>query len=295
MAKRVRAAGEESEQEVAEDTGPLPGVCVPAGVALAWAALTPEQRDAFETCDEGGQKVALQVAALVASSLRGQCAKPPPLMGRRAEQDVLEIAARDLKQVVLHTAASPASADGEIPMNIQSARGRILIEVKSYSRTVSTDEVEKFLRDLQCNDCVAALFVSTRSPIAKIRKGVALERVRCAGGLAWCLFVSPVHDMTGLVTAALASCLELASLASACGPPVSNSEKVAKFLQEEVHGLAILREALRQEDLRHRSARERTADGLTSTIQRLSTAAATLVSVPDELRCTPNTDPSAGR
>jgi hypothetical protein len=219
-------------------------------------------------------------AALVASSLRGTGSKPPPLIGRRAEQDVLEIAARDLRQVVLHTAATPAAADGQIPMSIQCARGRILIEVKSYSRTVSTDEVAKFLRDLQCNDCAAALFVSTRSPIAKIRKGVHLERVRCGGGLAWCLYVSPVHDMTGLVTAAMAACLELASLASACGPPASNAEKVAESLQDEVHGLATLREALRHEDARRGAAREHTADGLTSAMQRLSTAATALVCVP---------------
>lgn len=281
MAKRARSDGDEGGAQAQQEAGPLPGVCVPSGLASAWTALSPEQQEAFESCDEGAQKVAMQVAALVASSLRGTGAKPAPLMGRRAEQDVLEIAARDLRQVVLHTAACPASADGQIPMSIQSARGRLLIEIKSYSRTVSTDEVGKFLRDLQCNDCAAALFVSTRSPIAKIRRGVHLERVRCGGGLAWCLYVSPVHDMTGLVTAAMAACLELASLAPPCGgAPASNAEKVAESLQDEIHALATLREALRQEDARRGASREHTADGLTSAMQRLATAATTLVSAP---------------
>ena len=254
-----------------------PGVCVPGALARAWASLSPEQQESFESCDEGAQRVALQVAALVAGSLRGTGAKPPPLMGRRAEQDVLEIAARELRQVVLHTAASPAAADGQLPMSIQGARGRVIIEVKSYGKTVSSDEVAKFLRDLRCNDCAAALFVSTRSPIAKIRRGVHLERARCAGGVAWCVFVSPVHDMTGLVTAAMAACLELAALAPPQGaPPRGDAERVAATLQEEVHALATLREALRQEDARRGAAREHTADGLTCAMQRLSAAAAAL-------------------
>ena len=72
------------------------------------------------------------------------------------------------------------------------------------------DEVQKFLRDAASNDFVVALLISTRSPITRKRRGLHLERVATPRGFCWCLFVSPVHDMTAFVTAALSVALELA-------------------------------------------------------------------------------------
>lgn len=277
MTKRVRSSStDEMEEEASFGAGALPGLCLPSCLATAWASLSADQQEAFECCEEGAQKVAMQIACLVASSLRGRGAKPAPLIGRRAEQDVLELAARDLRQVVVHTSASPAATDGQIPMSIQTATGRVLIEVKSHGRTVPGDEVDKFLRDLQCNACSAAIFVSTRSPIAKIRKGLHVERVRCAGGAAWCLFVSPVHDMNGLVTAALAAALELAAFAPPSGSIPSAAEGLANALHDEVHLLGNLRESLRNEDARRGAAREQFADALTGAMQRLATTASAM-------------------
>jgi hypothetical protein len=196
-------------------------------------------------------------------------------VGRAAERDVLEVAARELQQVVLHTASSAQSMDGQIPLWVQGRQGRVGVEVKTHQAAVGAEEVQKFVRDACSNDFAVALLVSTRSPIAHKRKGLHLERVPTARGLTWLVYVSPVREMSGLVTCALAMALELATDRRA--QLARLPDDVGECLQREVHALAGIKRKLRDEDGRAQSAREQVADALTASQQRLSTAVEGLV------------------
>ena len=212
---------------------------------------------------------------MVAEATGETALRVPPLVGRKAEKDVLEVAARDLQQVVLHTAASAQSMDGQIPAWVQGRRGRVGIEVKTYQASVGTEEVQKFVRDACSNDFVVALFVSTRSPIARKRRGLHAERVATTRGLTWLIFVSPVHEMSGLVTGALALALELATDNR---PRITSlPDDIGECMQREVHALAGAKRKLRDEDSRAQTARDQVADALTASQQRLSSAMETLV------------------
>ena len=180
---------------------------------------------------------------------------------------MLEAAARELQQVVLHTSSTPLAMDGQIPMCIQAKRGLVGIEVKTCQAAVNVDEVQKFLRDAASNDFAVALLISTRSPITRKRRGLQLERVTTPRGVCWCLFVSPVHDMTAFVTSALSVALELA----VDGRGEANlPQDVGEALQREVHALAGIKRKLKEEDLRAQSVREHTAENLVTAQNRLS-------------------------
>lgn len=249
--------------------------CLPDALGVAWLSLSNAQQDAFLSATPAGQLLALGIACLVAEATGGATLRPPSLVGRKAEKDVLETAARDLQQVVLHTAASAQSMDGQIPLWVQGRRGRIGIEVKTYQAAVGTEEVQKFVRDACSNDFVVALFVSTRSPIARKRKGVHAERVATTRGLTWLIFVSPAHEMSVLVTGALALALELATDDR---PRITSlPDDIGECMQREVHALAGAKRKLRDEDGRAQTARDQVADALTASQQRLSSAVEALV------------------
>ena len=260
---------------MAEDSPLPPALCLPAALGHAWLALSAAQQGAFPAAGPAAQSLGLGIACTVAEAAGEAALRPPPLVGRKAEKDVLELAARELQQVVLHTAHAPHAADGQIPLWVQGRRGRVGIEVKTYQGAVGSDEVQKFVRDVASNDFAAALLVSTRSPIARKRKGLHVERVATACGLTWCLFVSPVHDMTGLVTAALALALELSVDTRVAGGALP--EAVGETMQREVHALAGVKRRLREEVSRSQSAGEQLADALTGSQQRLASAVEALL------------------
>jgi hypothetical protein len=250
--------------------------CLPEVLGLAWLSLSSAQREAFLGVTAASQTLALSVACLVAEAT-GEAAlrAPSSLIGRKAEKDVLDIAARDLQQVVLHSATTPQSMDGQIPLYIQGRRGRIGIEVKTYQSAVGADEVLKFHRDACSNDFAVAVLVSTRSPIAHKRKGITVERATTTRGLTWMVYVCPVHEMSGLVTCALALALELAK--EDRPHVVSLPEDIGESLQREVHALAGTKRKLRDEDGRAQAARDQVTDALTAMQQRLTSMVETLV------------------
>ena len=251
-------------------------LCLPAALGQAWLALSTAQQGAFLAANAAAQVLALGIACTVAEATADTTPlRTAPLIGRRGEKDVLEAAVRELQQVVIHPAASGQSMDGQIPLWVQGKRGRIGIEVKAYQATVGADEVQKFVRDVGSNDFAVALLVSTRSPIARKRKGLQLEKVVTTRGLTWCLFVSPVHDMTGLVTSALSMALELA--VDTRPGTASLADDVGERMQQEVHALAGIKRKLREEDGRAQASRDLIADALTASQHRLAAAVDTMV------------------
>jgi len=250
-----------------------PALCLPPALGRAWLALSGEQQEAFLSASDAAQALALRVGCMVAEATSGVAHRPSPMIGRKGEKDVLEMAARDLQQVVLHTAGTGQAMDGQIPLYVQGGRGRVGIEVKTCQGTVSGDEVAKFLRDVTSNDFAAAILVSTRSPIARRRRGLEVERVASVRGTVWCIFLSPVHDMAGLVTGGLALALELAVSSPSSRMPQAMGEK----LQHEVHVLAGVKRKLREDDARAASARDSVQDSLTTAQLRLIQAVDSLL------------------
>ena len=255
-----------------------PPLCLPLALGRAWLSLTSAQQESFGAASQASQALALGIACTVAEATSHAVLRSPSMVGRKAEKDVLEAAARELQQVTLHTASTPHAMDGQIPLFVQGRRGRIGIEVKTYQSAVGVGEVDKFVRDVGSNDFVVALLISTRSPIAHKRRGLHVERIPTARGLTWCLFVSPVHDMTGLVVAALQLSLELATDTRPHVASLSND--VGECMQREVHALAGLKRRLRDDDARSRDVREHVADALTASQQRLASAVEALVRGP---------------
>lgn len=249
-------------------------LCLPPELGRAWLSLTADQQEAFLSATEASQALALRVGCSVAEATANVSLKPPSLIGRKAEKDVLETAARDLQQVVLHTAGGTQAMDGQIPLYVQGQRGRVGIEVKSYQSTVCAEEVAKFFRDVACNDFAAAIFISTKSPIARRRRGVDVECVASTRGPVWCVFVSPVHDMPTLVAGGLALTLELARVEA---PSPSLSQALGENLQREIHSICGIRKRLRDLDAQCSVGRDQVADALTASQQRLSTYVDTFV------------------
>ena len=89
------------------------------------------------------------------------------------------------------------------------------------------------------------------------------------------VYVSPVHEMSGLVTNALALSLELAR--DDRPQVISLPEDVGESLQREVHALAGAKRKLREEDGRAQAGRDQVADALTAMQQRLTSTVETLV------------------
>lgn len=91
--------------------------------------LDEDERCALMEADELVLRVALRTAASVARTLRAEDVAARPVAARKAERDVLELAARELQLLVLHTAAVPHALDGRLPLCIETGRGLIGIEV----------------------------------------------------------------------------------------------------------------------------------------------------------------------
>jgi hypothetical protein len=121
------------------------------------------------------------------------------------EARVIEIASRELEMSVFNTSSSPHSLDACVHYSSVLNRGRIGIEVKNYARTVPTEEVEKFRRDLQMGDFTCGVFISTKASIAKIPKGLHISKEFCSvQGPVTTVFASPMSEPTDIARCALA-------------------------------------------------------------------------------------------
>ena len=114
----------------------------------AWCSLNLDEKRSLANADNLVKVVALKTAIAVAHTLRLEDIEHRPICARKAEKDVLEMAAKELKMLVTRTADMPHAMDGQIPLAMESGNGLIGIEVKSGACSISTDEVNKFREDL---------------------------------------------------------------------------------------------------------------------------------------------------
>ena len=232
----------------------------------AWDELPEAQKRALlDACPEV-KAVVLQTALAVARTFKREDAIR--LCPKKAERNVLETAARELKLVVLDCAAEPHAMDGRLPFEFASRTGHVGIEVKSGPSTVPTDETEKFLDDLTSKNYAAGLLVSLRSPIAKMPRGLHVERALSATGSAWAVFVSPLpHD--GGMESLTRNALSLATLLSESSAPLSGAGTLAERVHGEADALSLVRKRLRDDDALARHRTDRNLDALGSLQQRL--------------------------
>ena len=262
----------------AGETGSLLGA-----LSGAWAELAPSKRAILCAADPPVMRAALETAVAVASTLCAGDVTGRPVCTRRAEKDVLEQAARELQLLVLHSASSPHALDGQIPMSIEGGTGRIGIEVKSGATTISTEEVDKFRADLFLGPFVIGIFVSVRAPIAKIPRGVHVQREVALAGAVPTIYVSPVSSeatMTQLTRNALTLARLLAQqrpgrFAMGAAPVALHDrlvdlETMGQRAHAEVATLGVVRKRLREEEEQARRRMDRAVDALLGVQQRLS-------------------------
>jgi len=254
----------------------------------AWGELTEDRRGALRAADPLVTRIALETAAVVAETLRAEDVAGRPVSARKAEKDVLEIAAKELQLLVLHTAASAHALDGQIPMSIETGSGAIGIEVKSGTHTIATDEVDKFRADLCQSPFAVGVFVSLRAPIAKIPRGVHVQRELSLGGAVLAIFVSPVGTESAMVHLARGA-LSLACLFArqtrgrlesddAAREAVLNAEDLGAAILGEVTALGCVRKRLREEEDGFQRRVDRASDALAGVQHRLSSTVSKLSS-----------------
>ena len=258
-------------------------------LAEAWESLTEEKRSALQEADARIRLIALETAAVVASALRPQDMPTRVSCARKFEKDVLELAAKDLQVLVLHTAATPHALDGQIPFSIESGTGRVGIEVKSGLTTISTEEVDKFRNDLSLSAYAAGVFVSLRAPISKIPRGIHVQRELSTAGPTNCVYVSPVqsdHLMQNLTRSALATAITLAKT-RASYPDTDRAEllmdaqEVGTVVQREIDAIGQVRKRMREDDEVHRKRVDRASDALVGVQHRLQSSVQNLWSKDD--------------
>jgi hypothetical protein len=245
--------------------------------------LDDEEKRALEQADGLVLRVAMRTAASVARALRPEDVAHRPIAARKAERDVLEVAARELQLLVLHTASVPHALDGRLPLCIETGCGVVGIEVKSGLQTIASDEVEKFRSDVAHSRFKVAIFVSLRAPIAKIPKGLHIQHELSLGGLVPALFVSPLasaaeQNMTQLLRGVLSvACvlgrMEHARDAGRVGTACAAFACLSDTLGEEAEAIGLTRKRLRDEDEVARRRVERATDAMLGIQTRLCTAA----------------------
>ena len=188
--------------------------------------------------------------------------------GRLAVDEVLDVAARALQLHVLDTSNEAHAADGQIPRCVQGVCGRIGLEVKDYGAPVPSGEVAKFEQDLNRNGFAAGVFVSLRSPISGVSRGVVLQRRVVERGPTWLVFVSPVASVRDLVQAGLAAAVQLTDeeLASAASPTAVHRKRTA----DATPVIQDVKRRLREDRERHCSLTDKTCDMLTALQARLA-------------------------
>jgi len=255
---------------------------VPGALDAAWIDLDVGTRETLSGVPEHLLRLALESAAASITywqkHLSAQQLTAPGVRARLEETRVLEVAARDLGLLVYSTAHVPQSMDGQIPWSAETARGRIGIEVKSHGKTVPTDDVEKFRRDLEAGDFAAALFVSTRAPIAKVPRGVAVVEERLERGPVATVYVSPLSSdgVQELIRSGLAVAAALAAAPRRSGPELAlrNAQALVDTAQSEIAALSDVRKRLRDAEDAGRRVSARVGEAIAVSQQRLSSAVA---------------------
>lgn len=252
----------------------------------AWCSLSLDDKRILANADNLVKAVALKTAVAVAQTLRSEDIEHRPICARKAERDVLEMAAKELKMLVMRTADMPHAMDGQIPLAMESGNGLIGIEVKSGACSISTDEVNKFREDLVMSSFAVGIFVSLRAPIAKFPKGIHVQQELSLVGSIPCIFISPLaneHVMTNLTRSAMALACMLArrnSLKTIKSHPSTHEtmtaehrkdlEQLGLLIHEEIAALSITRKRLRDEEEAFHRRVSRASDALMATQQRLS-------------------------
>lgn len=257
-------------------------------LGCAWLELSVEEQRTLARADSLVQKVAMRTAATVAQTLRLQDVESRPLCARKAEKDVLEQAAKELRLLVMRTGEMPHSMDGQIPLKVESGFGLIGIEIKSGINIISTDEVNKFREDLVMGTFVVGLFVSLRAAIAKFPKGIHVQQELSLLGSVPCIYLSPLgpdNVMQPLTRSALGLACTFAKRNSEKLPCVTvedrggepelteehkrDLEQLGSLIREEVAALSITRKRLRDEEDAFHKRVDRASDALMATQQRL--------------------------
>lgn len=200
-------------------------------------------------------------------------------------------------------------------MKIESGRGPIGIEVKSGTNAISTDEVDKFRSDLAMGNFVVGIFASLRAPIAKMPRGLHVQREVSLRGAVLAVYVSPVvgeSAMMQLTRCALSLACTLAEQSHGrLGSPVptfveagaaaatvaraaeeyteherpsvdwkrereQDLAELGGLMQGEVSAIGIVRKRLRDEEESFHRRVDRASDVLTGVQQRLAASAANL-------------------
>ena len=168
------------------------------------------------------------------------------------EARVIEIASRELEMSVFNTSATPHSLDACVHYSCVLNRGRIGIEVKNYARTVPTEEVDKFRRDLSMGDFACGVFISTKAPIAKMQKGIHISTEFCSiQGPVTTIFASPMTDATDVTRCALSLAKHLtengwgsASANTRMLVPSTSVNRLANSMQMEIFRCSDMRKRL---------------------------------------------------
>jgi len=257
---------------------------VPASLEAAWSDLDDGSRTCLSDSPAPLVKLALESAAASISywqkHLGTQQLVSVSSRAKLEESRVLELVARDLGLLVYSTAHNPQSLDGQIPWSAETARGRIGIEVKSHGKSVPTDDVEKFRRDLEAGDFAAGVFVSTRAPIAKVPRGIHLVQELLERGPVATVYVSPLTSdgMQELIRGGMAVAAALAAnpRRSAAELSVCRTQVLVDATQAEIAAMSDLRKRLRDAEDSGRRVSARVGEAIAASQQRLSAAVASI-------------------
>jgi hypothetical protein len=122
----------------------------------------------------------------------------------------------------------------ELRLHERLPLGTILIEVKKYSKSVPTSEVEKFHRDLIDNpDVKAGLFISLSSKISKIKRGLSFDKVNLDNRIVPCVYLC--SDNSDMIIASV----ELLFAQMRCGDIVLNE------IEKKIEAINIIHDRLR--------------------------------------------------
>jgi len=115
---------------------------------------------------------------------------------------------------------------------IETAQSKVLVEVKNYKMGVPYPEVEKFIRDLNRTNVDGGIFVSLKSPIAKISQSYLLRYENVNSKLKPVIYISANSE--DVITAAIETILVLIERANSSTVSLQKLEQIrTNFLELE--------------------------------------------------------------
>lgn len=257
---------------------------LPDALVEAWWDMDDASRRLLEDAPSHLIRLALESAA--ASIAHWKRHLEPSLMsvqqqpverGRLDENKVLETAAREAGLFVVPTGRTPGSMDGQIPQQVILPGGRMGLEIKSYCRTVPTEEVDKFRKDLDAGDFVVGVFISMRSPIAKMLKGITVVEESTQRGPVYAVYSCPSGNQADWVRSSLLLAQTLSCLSSRrrAWVPASYAQRLLDVAEVEVAALSSTRKRLREAEEGIRACLVKAGDGVAASQLRLTAAVGT--------------------